>query len=176
VRPSTTARRYAEAAFDVAQADGNVDVWLQDLGAVEEALRRPVVSAFFEDPNVGRDERLQTLPMLFPNAPQHVLNLLRLLATRHRMHLVPSVVREFEALVHEARGVLEASVTVARPIDEAERTEIAQRLGQATGKTVEVQTHVDPSIIGGVVIRVGDQLIDASISGRLQRLRQQLAV
>lgn len=176
MRPSTTARRYAEAAFAVAQQDGNSDQWLQDLKAVQEALKRPVVESFFDDPNISREERLETLPMLFPSAPAHVLNLLRILSSRHRMHLVPQVVAEFEHLVNEAQGVVEATVTVARPIEEEERREIAQRLSQVTGKNVEVQTEVDPNIIGGVVIRVGDQLVDASIAGRLQRLRQQLAV
>jgi F-type H+-transporting ATPase subunit delta len=92
------------------------------------------------------------------------------------MHLLPPILVEFEHLVREARGVLEADVTVARPLTEAERQEILQRLRTLTGKEVQIQVGVDPAILGGVVVRIGDQVIDASVAGRLDRLRQDLAV
>jgi F-type H+-transporting ATPase subunit delta len=104
------------------------------------------------------------------------MNLLRILVSRQRMHLLPNIVREFEALELEARGIAEADVTVARSVGEAEQEVIARRLSEITGKQVHVQVHVDPGILGGIVVRIGDQLIDSSVAGRLQRLRQRLAV
>jgi F-type H+-transporting ATPase subunit delta len=106
----------------------------------------------------------------------HVVNLVRILAARDRIHLLPSILQEFVALDREARGILEARVTVARPIDDREQEEVRRRLEQLTGKTVEIHTDVDSSILGGIVVRMGDRLIDASVAGRLQRLRQEMAV
>src|SRR5579884_4011895 len=104
MRPSTTARRYAEAAFDVAAADGQTDTWLTELQGAVGVYERDDVSGYFEDPHVPREEKLQTLPQLFPYGTQRVLNLLRLLATKQRMYLLPPIASEFERLVREARG------------------------------------------------------------------------
>jgi F-type H+-transporting ATPase subunit delta len=176
MRPSTTARRYAEAAFDVAKADGRMDQWLQQLGNAEDTYSRDVVRLYFDDPNVAREEKVATLPRIFPGLSDHVLNLLRVLTTKHRMQLLPGIRAEFEHLVREARGVLEAEVTVARPITQGEQQDILQRLRTLTGKDVQIEVKVDSSILGGVVVRIGDQVIDASVAGRLDRLRQELAV
>jgi F-type H+-transporting ATPase subunit delta len=176
MRPSTTARRYAEAAFDVAQADGNTATWLRDLDAVSRALHDQTVASFFKDPKISREEKLSAIGQIFGSAQAHVANLLRLLTSQGRMFLVPQITQEFATLYRQAQGVTEATVTVARPVNDAERQEISRRLEAATGKKVELNFAVDPSILGGIIIRLGDQLIDASVAGRLERLRQQLAV
>jgi F-type H+-transporting ATPase subunit delta len=174
VRPSTTARRYAEAAFEVARQGGDTEGWLDDLKMASGVVQAASVSRYFKDPETGRREQLETLNGLFGNLRPQVLNLLRILATRHRMYLLPSVTREFEHLDRQARGIAEARVTTARPIEEAEREKIAERLGRLTGKIVDIHTAIDPSILGGFVVRIGDRLIDASIAGRLERLRQEM--
>ncbi|HLJ68692.1 MAG TPA: F0F1 ATP synthase subunit delta [Chloroflexota bacterium] len=176
MRPSTTAKRYAEAAFDVARQDGNVESWLSELREAAGTLERSSVTRYFRDPVISHDEKLRTVGELFGSFQPHVLNLLRILALRDRLQLLPQIVAEMENLDRTARGVTEAQVTVARPVDEREIEEIARRLGEATGMTVEVHAHVDPSILGGIVVRIGDRLVDASVAGRLDRLRHDLAV
>lgn len=176
MRPSTTARRYAEAAFAVARRDGDLVGWLQDLQAADEALQDPEVGNFFRDPDVSREDKLATLGKLIREVRPHVLNLLRLLAVRQRLYLLPNVVAEFARLEHEARGIDEAHVTVARAVSAAERQDIVRRLEQLTGKKVEIHVQVDPAILGGIVVRIGDRLIDGSVAGRLVRLRQEMAV
>lgn len=176
MRPSTTARRYAEAAFDVARASGQTDAWLSDLQRAEDTYNRDIVRNYFLDPNVAREEKVATVPRLFSGLSEQVLNLLRVLTSKQRMQLLPAIAAEFEHLVREARGVLEAEVTVARVVTESEQQDILHRLRSLTGKDVQIHVAVDPSILGGVVVRIGDQVIDASISGRLERLRQELAV
>lgn len=176
MRPSTTARRYAQAAFAVAQRDNETDLWLRDLQSVSEALQNPEIADYFKDPKTSREDKLQTIGSIFGTAHPHVTNLLRLLVTQQRMILVPAITREFLDLYRDARGITEASVTVARPVSSDEQKEITRRLEAITGRTVEVHVQVDPSILGGIVVRIGDQLIDASVAGRLQRLRHQLAV
>jgi F-type H+-transporting ATPase subunit delta len=176
MRPSTTARRYAEAAFDVARHDNDVQGWLRDLQTAAETVEQPDIAGFFRDPKVSREEKVETVGRTFQSMRPHVVNLVRILAARDRIHLLPSILQEFVALDREARGILEARVTVARPIDDREQEEVRRRLEQLTGKTVEIHTDVDSSILGGIVVRMGDRLIDASVAGRLQRLRQEMAV
>jgi F-type H+-transporting ATPase subunit delta len=176
MRPSSTARRYAEAAFDVARRDGEVDGFLRDMRRAAQTLQDDQLAQFFKDPSIATDEKLRALESLFGEMRPHVLNLLRVLLTRYRLHLVPAILAELESLQREAQGIAEAEVTVARPIDDRERNSIATQLGQVTGKRVQVHTRVDPSILGGIVVRLGDRLIDASVAGRLQRLRQEMEV
>lgn len=176
MRPSGTARRYAQAAFDVAVKDGNADRWVQQLTQVRDILQDDRVRRLFAEPNVSREEKLEMLPRLFQGLEPHMLNLLRILTTKHRTLLVPQILAEFEHLLQESRGVTQAEVTVARSIDNTEQQQIAAQLGRLLGKRVEIHTQVDESIIGGIVVRIGDQLIDGSVAGRLERLRQQLAV
>jgi F-type H+-transporting ATPase subunit delta len=176
MRPSTTARRYAEAAFDVATADGQPDQWLTDLQTAVEAYNRDSVRNYFNDPKTAREDKLAMLPRIFPALTPRTLNLLRILALKHRMQLLPSIAAEFEHRVRESRGVLEATVTVARPLTADEQEQIRLRLRSLTGNEVEMQTTIDPNVLGGVVVRIGDQVIDASVAGRLERLRQELAV
>lgn len=177
MRPSTSARRYAEAAFDVARKDGDMEGWLQDLRIATEAVTEPSADAFFKDPNSSTSEKIETLKQIVPSVRPHVLNLLLLLVTRHRLALMPGILQEFERLEHEAQGVTEADVTVARPMSDRVARDVGEHLGRATGgRRVNLRVHVDPSVLGGIVIRIGDQLIDASVRGRLERLRQEIAV
>ncbi len=176
MRPSSTARRYAEAAFEIAQEEGATEAWLNDLRTAERLAGDPQLSRYFRDPNIPRETKLQTADQVFAGLRPHVLNLLRLLVTRFRLHLLPNLVHEFETLQRDALGIVDADVTVARSISDAERDAIARRLAEVTGKQVHMATQVDPAILGGIVVRMGDRLIDASVAGRLQRLRQELAV
>jgi F-type H+-transporting ATPase subunit delta len=175
MRSSTTARRYAEAAFSVASQENDTSLWLRDLQAVADALHDPDISNYFKDPKTTREDKLATINRIFGSSHPHVTNLLRLLATQQRMFLLPAIAREFQQLYRESQGITEAKVTVARPVSDDERNEITRRLEAATGKTVEAHIQVDPSIIGGIVVRIGDRLIDASVAGRLQRLRHEMA-
>lgn len=175
MRPSTTARRYAEAAFDVATEDGDVAAWLRDLDRASEMMQQSEVAGFFKDPNVAEGNKVEAVDRTFRDVNPHVRNLLRMLTVLNRLNLLPGIVTELRDLDRAARGVVEAFVTVARPITDTESADIAQRLGKATGKTIEIHVQVDASILGGIVVRLGDRLIDASVKGRLDRLRSDLA-
>jgi F-type H+-transporting ATPase subunit delta len=177
MRPSTIARRYAQAAFDVANEDGNVDQWITDLKTVCDRLESDAnVSEYFRDPHAAVDEKVEAVDVVFPGLHPHVANLARELVSRQRVYLMPQVLGEFARMEREARGVADAYVTVARTVSDAQAKTIATELATALGKQVEVHLHVDPSLLGGIVVRVGDQVYDASVANRLQRLRQELAV
>ena len=176
MRPSVTAHRYAQAAFEVSREDNATARWLQDLVRARDALTKSDVSQYFRDPAISGEEKLRAVETLVPGLHPHVLNLVKTLVARRRLILLSSITDEFSSLEREARGLSEAQVTVARPLTPAETDDIARRIGSMTGTTVEVKTVVDPSILGGVVVRIGDRLFDASVSGRLERLRQEIAV
>jgi F-type H+-transporting ATPase subunit delta len=176
MRPSTTALRYAEAAYDVAREERSVDAWRRDLDAAVRAVTSPEALKLFREPTIERSKKLGAIETVLANAQPGVLNLLRLLVLRERVALLPQIRDEFVRLDRETRGVVEAEVTVAREYDQSEREDIRQGLAAATGKQVELRFSVDPRILGGIVVRIGDRLIDGSVSGRLQRLRHEMAV
>lgn len=177
MRPTSIARRYADAAFAVAKEDGDTAVWISDLNRVADRLNADrEIREYFRDPNYSHEEKMSALEVVFGNLQPHVLNLLRELVSRQRFHLVPQILGEFARLEREARGVRDAHVTVARDVTDEERQTISRELSARVGGQVEVHLNVDPSLLGGIVVRVGDQVYDASVSTRLQRLRQELAV
>lgn len=176
MRPSTTARRYAQAAFAVAQDEGNANLWLQRLAVVATSLEDDKIRLFFKDPAVGMNEKMSALDRSFGSFEPRILNLLKVLVSHHRIHLIPQIVVEFRDLYRASQGIEEARVTVAHQIDDAEKQRITDKLASITGKKVDLTVQVDPRILGGVVVQMGDRLVDASVSGRLQRLRQKLVV
>lgn len=174
-RPTTAARRYAEAAFEIAERDDSFDRWLEELGLAAGIAADERVGRVLDDPSRSPDERDEVLRRLFAKRlSRPTLSLVRLLVRRSRLELLPAVATEFRRLVHRRRGIVEAMVTSAAPLTDAETDAVRDRVVAMTGANVELQVVVDPDLIGGLTIRVGDQLLDASVRGRLERLRDQL--
>lgn len=173
---STTARRYAEAAFEIARRDAQVEVWLEQLELVAEALGDPAVIRGLENPRVALVERHAALASILGDRllPQ-VSNLLGLVMRRRRLEAVPGIAREFRRLHNHAAGIVEAHATSAAKLDQGEVDALRARLETITGGRVELDLRVDPQLLGGIQVRVGDRLIDGSVRGRLERLRGRLA-
>ena len=172
---TSTARRYAEAAFDIAQRDGTVDTWLLQLESIAAALSDPTVVRRLEDPSVPVRDRQAALVALFGGEmlPQ-LSNLLGLVLRRRRLESVPTIAREFRRLYNRRAGIVEATATSAARLDEREVDALRRRIQQFAGGKVELELHVDPELLGGVQLRIGDLLIDGSVRGRLERLRSRL--
>jgi F-type H+-transporting ATPase subunit delta len=111
------------------------------------------------------------LPDLRPESRRFVA----LLVERERLALVPEILAALQQLIEESRGVVRAEVITAVPLDERQTQEVARRLAVYSGKQVRIETSIDPDIIGGVIAQIGDERIDDSVRGRLQRLKQRLA-
>jgi len=170
------AKRYAQAAFDIANEQGKLDEWLTDLTRLADAASDPVVGAFFTNPGVREAEKHAALERLFPKPEQRfALNLARLLVDRRRFEIAADLLEAFRDLVLQARGIAIADVTTAVELTSAERDRVRQQLTTLVGRTVELRMHVDPSIIGGLVARIGDQLIDGSVTTQLRQMRVALA-
>jgi len=170
----TVGRRYARAILDVAAREGDYDRWLQDLRALEEALAEPEMEAFLNNPNFTPASKLQVIAQLLPGMSELEGNLVKLLIHRRRMEVLAAIRAELERLVDERRGLLRAEVTTAIDLDPVRAARVASRLADITGKQIVLEQRVDPSILGGIIVRMGDRLLDGSLAGRLQALRQRL--
>jgi len=171
----SSARRYAEAAWEIALRDGTADAWLGDLHRAAAAFTEPRVAEILRNPTVPVDERRRLVEgVAGGRLSARSLNLVTLLLQRGRIELLPQVAAELQRLADRNAGVTRAFVTSASALSADERRRLTDRLAQLTGGTVELTTQVDPGILGGVVVRLGDRMIDGSVRGRLERLRSQL--
>lgn len=171
----TAARRYAEAAFEVALRDDQLDRWAEDLAVAADTLGRPEVEPIVHSPAVPLAQRLGLVSgLLEPRIQPGALRLVSLIVTRGRASILSAVVAEYTRKLNAHRGVVMATVTSAVPLTPAETAEIRTRVEAMVGSATELRSEVDPDLIGGVTIQVRDQLLDASIRGRLERLRDQL--
>jgi F-type H+-transporting ATPase subunit delta len=174
-RAGSAARRYAEAVFQLAERDKSLDRWAEDLRLAAQFSADPDLAKVVNSPLVQvaeLDELLERLLAKRISAP--ALNLVRLLARRGKLELLGPISAEYQRLLNASHGVISALVTSAKPLDRDEDKAIRGRIAEMTGATVDVETAVDPALIGGLTVRIGDRLIDASVRGRLERLRAQL--
>lgn len=173
---SSIARRYAEAIFEIAERDGSVDKWLDQLGMVATAVSDSSVVHKLEDPHVPLAARTAALrnvvgaDMLPPLG-----NLIGVVLRRRRLDALPHIAREYRRLYNRRAGVVEALATSALELDGTELAALTSRLEKMTGAKVELTTTVDRNILGGIQVRIGDTLYDGSVRGRLERLRAKLA-
>lgn len=173
-RTNIRALRFAEAAFAVAQEANQLDAWLEALDQASSVYDNHAAALFLTSPVVPAEKKRSVLAELLPGISPEVGRFLGILGRRDRLDLVPEIAQVFRRLLNEHRGIAVAQVTTAVPIDERQQSLIASRLGRRVGKTVTVETRVDPSILGGVIAQIGDNVIDGSVRGRLERLRRAL--
>src|SRR6185312_4135312 len=170
------AKRYAQAAFYVAKEHGKLDEWEQELTRLNAALENPESEEFFEHPAVSPEAKQSALRTMITGDDQDsVRNLMLLLLERDRLQQLPQIVEVFHSLVLEDRGVAIANVTTAIELQPDELELIRARLQPIIGKQIQIKTEVDPAIIGGIVVRVGDMLLDGSVRTQLKQLRQRMA-
>jgi F-type H+-transporting ATPase subunit delta len=171
----TAARRFAEAAFEVAQRDDTVETWRAELDASGAIAADEEVGRMLANPAVPLETRTEMATSIFGKVvSQPVLNLIKLLLRRGRIDDLPRVAAEFRRLDNARQGITLATATSAAPLSRDEIRAVTARLEQLTGGRIELDVQVDPSLLGGLVVRVGDRLIDGSVRGRLERLRNQL--
>jgi F-type H+-transporting ATPase subunit delta len=172
---SSTARRYAEAAFQLATRDRALDAYGDGLDLAADMTGRPEVTALLRNPARPLRERTELVDSLLAGRiPEPVLKLMGLLVARGRVDKVTNVAAEYRRLLNRERGIVDALATSAAPLSAAETKALASKVAEMTGRTVDLRVEVDESLIGGLTVRVGDTLYDASVRGRLERLRERL--
>jgi F-type H+-transporting ATPase subunit delta len=169
------AKRYAEAAYLIAREDGTQAAWSDGLAAMSALFGDADAQAFFENSRVTPAEKAKLVDTALAGTDPLVLNLARLLLRRSKTTLGPQIKEAFQELVDAERGVSHATVTSAVPLSSGDVSAVTDRLKAITGGEVVVETEVDESILGGLVVRIGDRLIDGSTKSKLIALKQQLA-
>jgi len=173
-RRETAARRYAEAAFEIGKADGTLDTWERDLASLRAALDDEGLRHLVEHPAVAFPDKERVLRRVVSGVAEEPMRLALLMIRRGRPGAIDAMVDRFGELVRRERGISLAEVRTAQALDETQRAAIEERLTQLTGDRIEMREVVDEALIGGVSVRIGDRLYDASVRSRLERLRARL--
>jgi F-type H+-transporting ATPase subunit delta len=167
---------YARSLFEVALEQDKLDVVREQLGAFADALAEErSLQVFFFSPYFSTPEKKDGLGQGVEDADPIVLNFLELLIEKHRMPAIFRVRRELDRLWQRENKLLPVEVTSAIELDESTVKQIGDRIGEQTGQKIELSSKVEPDILGGIVVRVGNSIIDASIRARLEQLRKQVA-
>src|SRR5215210_2293014 len=167
-------RRYAEAAFQIATRDNSVETWRREL-ELAGASANGELMAVLANPALPLEQRLAAANGVYASLSQPVRNIVFLLVRSGRIEQLPRVVEEFVRLDERRQGISHETATSALPMNDLEVKALTARLEQMTGGRVALETDVDASLLGGLIVRVGDRLIDGSVRGRLERLRNKLA-
>ena len=170
----SAARRYAEALLQVATAEKAVPSYRQSLERLAAGLP-PDVIRLLRDPRVPMAARREALRAASKDEPVAVRAVLDLLLQRDRIGLIPQIATAFGDLVDRREGLAKAKITTSVALDEAQRGDLVQRLERSSGMKIRATFTVDPSLIGGAKVQVGDRLIDASLRTQLDHLARQLA-
>jgi F-type H+-transporting ATPase subunit delta len=173
---SVIAEKYAVALLQVAQEQKTVDILASEMQAVQKLLEgSPELKGILEHPRVKAQEKLDALKGLLGTALSPTLeNFLRLLLTKKRIKHLKAVTDHFERLCYEMRGKAVARVLTAMPLSASQKTALTQKLSQMLGLTVDLKEEVKPGLIGGMMIYLGDQRMDGSVLGQLEKMKQRL--
>ena len=172
---SGAAKRYAQAVFSLAKERGTLDRWLDDLASLNDLMSDPRAAEYLASPAVPEAQKLRLVDQSLANGQPEARNLAHMLIQRQRISIIPDLAQLYGEAVLQERGIVIAEVTTAEPLSPSEQEMVRAQLSKLVGKRVQLRTNVDPSIIGGVVARVGDRLIDGSVINQLRRLRARLA-
>jgi F-type H+-transporting ATPase subunit delta len=169
------AKRYAQAAFELARDRNELDAWAPAMRALGEATASDEAVAFLDDRRVPGEAKRAFLTQVTGELPVLTGNLVKLLESKRRLSLLPQIAESFQSMLDEHNNIAHAQVLTAVSLDEDERNALTSRLSELTGKEVQVEIHEAPEILGGLVARIGDRLIDGSARTKLLALKRQLA-
>jgi F-type H+-transporting ATPase subunit delta len=168
------AKRYAQAIFEIARERNEFDLWQEGLGKIVQLAADPKWMALQESPSISFDAKTYLLEERLGTVPPMILNLASLLVSKGLLKRSGDILQRYIERLDIHRGIKRANVTTAVPIGEDEKEAISRRLGEMTNRKVMIDAHVDPSILGGFIARIGDTLIDGSIHQKLETLKKRL--
>lgn len=171
------AKRYARALFEVAKERGLIDEIEAELNAIVDVVTsNSELNKIMMHPHIAPKGKKELLEQLFQDRVKpETLNFLNVLVDNRRESDLAGVLSAFVSLANEERGIADAVVTTARPLSDAEQADIAKRFGEILNKTLRVHAVVDPSILGGIVVKIGDRLFDGSVKSKLEHFAHQVS-
>jgi F-type H+-transporting ATPase subunit delta len=176
MRSTVVARNYAEALFDLGEPGGHAGRYAELIDAVAGAVETtPEIQAVLMSPRVPKAEKARLLGAALENAPREFVRFLQSLVKRGRQRHLRDIATEYQALLDIKHNRVRAGVTLARPADESLQRDIQAALSRQLGKEVLAAFHVDPEILGGTVVRVGERIHDGSVRRRMTKLRRLLS-
>ena len=173
---AASARRYAQAVFELALEKGELEKWLDDLTLLADSVSNQEFLDFLSQPRVSDDDKIKVVrEALGDSVGPLALNLMSLLATRNITHMLPEVTDQYQELLDSQQGIERAEVVSAVPLGDDDQRRVTEMLSAMTGGDVRLTTRVDAQILGGMIIRIGDRVMDGSTRSRLQALRREVA-
>jgi F-type H+-transporting ATPase subunit delta len=170
------AQVYSRSLFEVAKEQGKLDEVKEQLGQFSDALEGDrELAVFFFSPYFSTPEKQDGLKKLVDGMEPILLNFLEVLIENHRLPAIHRIRRQYDALWDKENKILPVEVTSAVELDEGTVQHLGDRIGEQTGRRVQLTSTVDPDILGGIVLRVGNSILDASIRSRLNQLRREVA-
>jgi len=167
---------YARSLFEVAKEHDELDEVHEQLGQFADVLaENRQLQVFFFSPYFSSEEKKDNVPKVIEGGNEYFVRFLQVLAEKHRLPVLFRIRRAFDDLWRKEQHLLEVSVTSAVELDEETVRGIGKKIEEQTGQRVELSSTVDPELIGGIVIRVGNKVLDASVRNRLERLRRSVA-
>jgi len=173
--PATvSSKRYAQAAFQIAQENNTLEEWRPDLRRIAELAQDSEIASLLENPKLPFELKMKLAQERLDKISPLALNFAYLLIAKSRLKSAGQVADEYERFLDDYYGIGRAEVTTAIPLERADRERLNQRLEIVVGKKVSVRLQVDPNILGGFIARIDDSLIDCSVRNRLRNLRRSL--
>ena len=172
------ATKYSRAIFELAQDENKLDDYAEDLSKIyEDVFSLPEAVKFFQNPLVPHQAKKDLLKKAFDKEiSSDVMNFLMLLVDKSRIGIFNEIYEIFTSLKNQAQGILVADVVTAFPLTKSQESQLTKKLATVTGKKIQIRKHEDKSILGGVIVTIGDKRIDGSAAGRLRSLKSTLAV
>ena len=176
MRADPVSRRYAEAVFSLAREQRDFEQWAQELDAIATVMSDPDAVALLNSVRVRPQEKALLIERTLAGVRPQALNLARLLVTKRRVDHAPAIRDAFRAMWDDERGIVHARAVTAVPLTEDEKARLTEQVTRTAGAGSEVQLEntVDPAILGGLILRIGDRVVDGSTRTRLVALRKRL--
>jgi F-type H+-transporting ATPase subunit delta len=169
------AKRFAQAVFEIARERNELDKWQGDLQKLAQLAQNSEFLAVMDNPKFSLEDKSKLLQNQVQNIGKLALNLAYLLTGGNNFRLISAISSGYQDLLDEFRGIEKAEVTTAVPLDENEKSKLNNRISAMIGKKIVLSVKVDPSIVGGIIVRVGGKIIDGSTQSQLTALRNELA-
>lgn len=173
---AASARRYAQAVFELALENRELEKWFDDLTLLSDSVSNQEFLDFLSQPRVTNEEKIRVVrDALGDSVGPLALNLMSLLATKNIAHILPGITDQYQELLDTQQGIERAEAVTAIPLDDDEQRRVTEMLSAMSGRDVRLTTRVDAEILGGMIIRIDDRVMDGSTRSRLQAMRRELA-